>query len=110
MFDQKESPEAVAADRSKDDILNMDFDGKVTQKLSNRQKKVFNLLMAGKFSAADITIRLGYCDPRSYIREFRNRGINVLDEWISKNGTHFKKYWIETPQPQNNIKKIYTDE
>ena len=95
MGTKKESPERLETLRSKADVLNINFDGKDTTKLSNRQKKIYDLLMAGKFSAADITIALGYCDPRSYIRELRNRGITVLDEWISKNGTHYKRYWIK---------------
>lgn len=92
---KKESPERLETLRSKADVLNMDFDGKDTPKLSNRQKKIYDLLMAGKFSVADITVALGYCDPRSYIRELRNRGVNVLDEWTKKDDVHFKRYWIK---------------
>jgi Icc-related predicted phosphoesterase len=97
MGTKKESPERLETLRSSnaDCYLCGDIDYEVTKLLSNRQKKIYDLLKAGKFSAADITIALGYCDPRSYIRELRNRGITVLDEWISKNGTHYKRYWIK---------------
>lgn len=95
MFDQKESPERLETLRSKADVLNINFDGKDTPKLSKRQKKIYDLLTTGKFSVADVTVRLGYCDPRSYIRGLRNRGVDVLDEWIRKDDVHFKRYWIE---------------
>lgn len=99
METEKTSPERLETLRSSnaDCYLCGDIDYEVTKLLSNRQKKIYDLLMAGKFSAADITIALGYCDPRSYIRELRHRGITVLDEWISKNGTHYKRYWIKKP-------------
>jgi ABC-type siderophore export system fused ATPase/permease subunit len=42
-----------------------------------------------------MTFETGFADPRSYIRELRNRGINVLDEWIRKDDVHFKRYWIK---------------
>lgn len=62
--------------------------------LSTRQRKVLNLLMRGKYSAADITIALGYCDPRSYIKTLRDKGFTILDEWIETEDTRYKKYWI----------------
>ncbi len=63
-------------------------------KLSNRQKNVLNLLRSGKHSAADISIILGYSDPRSYVRELRRRGIIVCDEWVQNEDTRYKRYWI----------------
>lgn len=67
---------------------------KDTPKLSKRQSKVCDLLLTGKYSATDITIILGYCDPRSYISILRHKGIAVCDEWVEKKDTRFKKYWI----------------
>lgn len=64
-------------------------------KLSKRQRKVKELLSQRKCSAADISIQLGYSDPRSYVRELREKGIVVLDEWEEKADTRFKRYFIE---------------
>lgn len=68
---------------------------KGTPKLTKRQRKVYDLLLTGKYSATDITIILGYCDPRSYIAILRGKGIAVCDEWVEKKDTRFKKYWIK---------------
>lgn len=66
-------------------------------KLSKRQKKVYDLLLTGKHSVTDITIALGYGDPRSYIRDIREKGIVVNDDWVKKDeGVKFKRYWIES--------------
>ena len=64
-------------------------------KLSTRLQNVCNELKKGKRSVTQLTIILGYCDPRSYIRTLRNKGIIILDEWIKKDDTRFKRYWIE---------------
>ncbi len=50
----------------------------------------------GRHSVADIMNRLFIGDPRSAIRNLRNRGIEVKDEEIrSINGGRYKRYWIE---------------
>jgi|GEM_PF-6512954 len=69
MTGKKESPERLGTLRSSnaDCYFCVDNNCEVTKHLSNRQKKVYTLLKSGKLSAADITIALGYCDPRSYI-------------------------------------------
>jgi hypothetical protein len=95
MGTKKESPERLETLQGKADVLNINFDGKDTPKLSNRQKKIYDLLMAGKHTVTQMTFETGFADPRSYIRELRNRGINVLDEWIRKDDVHFKRYWIK---------------
>jgi len=69
---------------------------KIYNCLSKRQKKVFDLLCTGKQSVTDITIALGYGDPRSYIRDIREKGITVNDEWIEKGESRYKVYWIES--------------
>jgi hypothetical protein len=92
---KKESPERLETLQGKADVLNINFDGKDTPKLSNRQKKIYDLLMAGKHTVTQMTFETGFADPRSYIRELRNRGINVLDEWVRKDDVHFKRYWIK---------------
>jgi len=64
--------------------------------LSNRQKKVFDLLCTRKQSVTDITIALGYGDPRSYIRDIREKCIVVNDQWIEKPDIRYKVFWIKS--------------
>ncbi len=96
MTNKKESPDGLAADRSSNNLYPLCDDHKDTPKLSNRQKKVYTLLKSEKLSAADITIALGFCDPRSYIKTLRDKGIVVRDEWIKKDDVRYKRYWVET--------------
>lgn len=70
---------------------------KIYNSLSNRQKKVFDLLCTGKQSVADITIALGYSDPRSYVRDLKEKGVEIRDEWIDAgDGVRFKRFWIDS--------------
>lgn len=69
---------------------------KIYNSLSSRQKNVFNLLCTGKHSVTDITIALGYSDPRSYVRDLKEKGVEIRDEWIDAgDGVRFKRFWIE---------------
>lgn len=61
---------------------------------TDRQEIIECLLREGKQSVSDLTIKTGYCDPRSYIRALRKKGINVLDEWVVLRGVRYKRYWI----------------
>ena len=63
-------------------------------KLSKRQKRVFDLLCTGKHSATDITIKLGYSDPRSHIKRMIDKGVIIYSEWIEKGEVRFKRWWI----------------
>ena len=95
---QKESPtrqEPMQGIISFDEVQGKDMN-KIYNCLSNRQKKVFDLLCTGKQSVTDITIALGYGDPRSYVRDIREKGITVNDEWIEKGEVRYKVYWIES--------------
>lgn len=74
--------------------ISLNGQDKDTNKLSKRQNKVFDLLRTGKHSVADITIKLGYSDPRAYIRVLRGKGINILDEWVKLPDSQYKRYWI----------------
>lgn len=65
-------------------------------KRTHRRSKVFNILCSGKNSVADITIKTGYSDPRSYIRDLRKAGVKVFDEWrTTGDGARYKVYYIE---------------
>lgn len=64
-------------------------------KLSHREQKVYDILKQGKKSVTEITIALGYSDPRGYVRSLRKKGVFIFDEWIKNKDTRFKVYWIE---------------
>lgn len=64
-------------------------------KLSRRQNNVYQMLRTGKYSVTEITIHLGYSDPRSYIKSLRDKGIKILDEWVENGEVRFKKYYIK---------------
>lgn len=78
-------------------IINSDT-GKVKPKLSIRQEKVVKLLQSRKCSAADISIALGYSDPRSYVRDLKAKGLNIINQWLESDGVRYKVYWIEEPE------------
>lgn len=64
-------------------------------KAAEKQTKAICLLSDGyKHTAMDISFRLRISDPRATIRDIRNLGINVQDEWVMENGSRFKRYWI----------------
>ena len=97
-MNKKESPtrlEPMQGIISFEEVQGKDMN-KIYNCLSNRQKKVFDLLCTGKQSVTDITIALGFGDPRSYIRDIRDKGITVNDEWIEKGEVRYKVYWIES--------------
>lgn len=78
------------------DATHPETSGHITQTLPRLQRAVYNLLaQGGQFSAADISIRLHLSDPRGHIRNLRDKGIRVLDEWhISEHGTRYKQYFL----------------
>lgn len=61
------------------------------------QTLVYDLFCdGGKFSAADISKALGLSDPRGYIRDLREKGVNIRDEYRKGvNGGKYKVYWLE---------------
>ena len=68
----------------------------VLNKTAQKQAQAILLLSdGGKHTAMDLSFRCRISDPRSTIRDIRNRGIVVCDEWVEENGSRFKRYWIE---------------
>lgn len=112
MKPKEEAPGRLEPSQGQNDLSTCVCGGKDIKQLSKRQKKVFDLLCTGKHSVTDITIALGYGDPRSYIRDIRDKGITVNDEWIEKGEVRYKVYWIGqiTPEPQHthiaNVKTV----
>ena len=78
-------------------ILIPDLKGtkEIKQSFTPRQQKLYDFLsQGGKYSVMDIANALYIGDPRSAIRDLRNKGVNVCDEW--KNGVEgkYKLYFI----------------
>lgn len=71
--------------------------GKGTESLPRLQGLVYGLFArGGKYSAADVSIRLHLSDPRGHISKLRAKGIAVLDEWRkSEHGTRYKVYFLK---------------
>jgi hypothetical protein len=91
MNEKKQRPDGAATHDRGDNIPMRQDKGNIS--LSKRQRKVYNLLCTGKHSAADISIQLGYSDPRSYIRDLREKGVIIHDEWVENEDTRYKRYW-----------------
>lgn len=68
--------------------------------LTERQHKVLNILAGGRYSVADLTIKTGFCDIRTYIKTLREKGYNIADKWvIADNGkVRFKIYYLDDEQ------------
>lgn len=111
MKPKEEAPGRLEPSQGQNDLSTCVCGGKCTELLSKRQKKVFNLLLTGEHSVTDITIALGYADPRSYIRDIRAKGIVVNDRWVVNGDVRYKVYWLDqiTPEPQHtHIENIQT--
>ena len=69
----------------------------VLKKAAQKQLRAITLLSdGGKHTVMEIAFACRIGDPRSVIRNIRESGIEVKDEWVEGDGTRFKRYWIET--------------
>ena len=68
--------------------------------LGYHQYRLYNLLSDGiPRSVADISSVLRLSDPRGAIRDMRDKGIEILDEWLpAKHGGRFKRYFLPKAQ------------
>lgn len=105
MNTKKEAPRRLEPSQGQNDLSTCVCGGKCTELLSKRQKKVFNLLLSGKHSVTDITVKTGYSDPRSYIRDLREKGITIYDQWVKKGDARYKIYWVPL---KTNLRDIHT--
>lgn len=71
--------------------------------LSRGERRVYNLLAeGGKYSAADIASRLHLCDPYSYLRRLRKKGVVLLHETrISIYETRYRVYSLKPNETPN---------
>lgn len=69
---------------------------RVIDTLTPRQKKIYGFLCSGWCSVVDLVRYSGFSDPRGYIRDLRNKGINICDKWqTTTEGARYKVYHIE---------------
>ena len=109
MNTKKEAPEGLNGSKRGQNIsLSKCEQGKDIKQLSKRQRKVFDLLLSGKHTVTQMTIKTGYSDIRSYIKEIRDKNIPVQDEWVQKDDIRFKRYWIPAEPPHSNIESVNT--
>ena len=80
--------------------------------LAFHQRRVFNLLSDGiPRTVADISADLRLSDPRSVIRDLRNKGVNISDFWCdSAHGSRYKRYFIEPSEPHIAGKEVRDDQ
>ena len=106
---KKEAPEGLnGSKRGQNFSLSKCERCKCTKLLSKRQRKVFDLLLSGKHTVTQMTIKTGYSDIRSYIKEIRDKNIPVQDEWVQKADIRFKRYWISAEPLHSNIESVNT--
>lgn len=65
--------------------------------LTPKQRAIYNALAkGGKYSVTDLCFITHFSDPRGLIRDLRDKGVKILDEWrenATDNG-RYKVYWI----------------
>lgn len=74
------------------------------QQLPNKQRRILEVLASGeKYTVAELTIKTHFADPRGIIRELRNKGYKIADEWrqnAQKDGKH-KAYYLKREEAIN---------
>ena len=104
---KKEAPEGLNGSKRGQNIsLSKCERSKDIKQLSKRQRKVFDLLLSGKHTVTQMTIKTGYSDIRSYIKEIRDKNIPVQDEWVQKDDIRYKRYWIPAEPPHTDIENV----
>jgi hypothetical protein len=78
----------------------------VIKRITARREKVASMLKRGWQSVTEITRETGYSDPRGYIRDLRDMGVRVEDEWRKGDGVRFKVYRIT---PEGDKRTQYTE-
>lgn len=74
---------------------------KNSAKFPKQQMKVYQMLLRGKCSVGDISAVHRVSDPRGHIRDLREKGVAIMDEWCKgSDGVRFKRYWIEKEERQ----------
>lgn len=64
-------------------------------KMPKKQSRVYGMLLRGKCSAGDLCAALHVADPRGHIRDLREKGVAIMDEWCKGlDGVRFKRYWV----------------
>ena len=69
---------------------------KVIASLTGQERAVLNLLRdGGKYAVTEMCRRLWLADPRSVIRNLRNKGLPIEDEWRKSSNEHrYKVYFL----------------
>lgn len=105
----EKSPAGLESKRGNISYGGQDEDMKnIFNTLTFRQKKVVNLLLSRKCSAADISIALGYSDPRSHVARIVRKGIKIQSAWVVEPDTRYKIYWIEETSSRSTIPGVKT--
>lgn len=60
------------------------------------------MLLTGRYTAREITIKTGYFDPRNIIRRLKKKGIQVEERWYKRvqTGERFKRFTIIPPREE----------
>lgn len=68
---------------------------KQAARFSRQCEKLYELLKAGvRMTCADALVKHGIGHLPRRVKDLRDAGINVLDEWIEKSGSRFKEYYL----------------
>ena len=68
----------------------------VLSKATQKRMRAIKLLSDGnKYTVMQIAFACNIGDPRSVIRNIRDLGIEVKDEWVEADESRYKRYWIE---------------